>query len=193
MISLSQIALSLAVLSEIVVIAALAHPTIASVPPSVYHTLCPRPSHNASNLQSIPPQFWLGLLLATTGCALRVWCYKTLGTLFTYELSLRPTHTLIRTAPYNIVRHPSYTGLFLHFTGVALLHFSPGGWDRECGITTETKSGPWILLWLGLSAYTFVSVWRRGAVEDRLMQKRFGEVWEQYARDVPCKFFPGVV
>ncbi|KAI0809174.1 hypothetical protein BC629DRAFT_1437382 [Irpex lacteus] len=179
------------ILSEIVVIAKLAYPSNVPVSPEIYHTLCPSASPDTVGLQSITTTFALGVILALCGSAIRTWCYSVLGRFFTYEVSLRPAHALIRDAPYNVVRHPSYTGLFLHFVGVAVVHFSPGGWSRECGML-HTKAGFFICLWLTLVAYTFVSVWRRGAVEDNLLKSKFGSIWEQYAREVPWKFFPWI-
>ena len=179
----------MALFAEGIVIFANAFPHDHTIPSHVYHTLCPRPEHNVQALQRIPASFVLGLVLALSGSAIRVWCYRVLGHMFTYEVSLRPTHSLVKCAPYSIVRHPSYTGVFLHFTGIAILHFSPGGWNRECGIM-QTASGPWISLWLILSAYTFVSVWRRGDIEDAILREKFGSEWEQYRLDVPFKFIP---
>jgi protein-S-isoprenylcysteine O-methyltransferase Ste14 len=173
----------------------LAYPAYIHITPEVHNFLCPFPDTHidTAGLQALPSTFILGLFLSLSGGALRIWCYAVLGRLFTYEVTLQPSHTLVRAAPYSIVRHPSYTGLFMHFTGVALMSLSTGGWIRECGIIHSHKAGPWIIIWITLSAYTFVCVWKRGRIEDQLMKQRFGALWETYAGDVPWKFFPLIV
>ncbi|KAI0341083.1 hypothetical protein BDW22DRAFT_1333253 [Trametopsis cervina] len=181
----------MSIASEIAIIATLAYPDAVSLSPEVYQSLCPRNSHDIVGLQSVSSVFTLGALLAISGGALRVWCYRVLGSLFTYEVTLRPAHTLVRQAPYNTVRHPSYTALILQAIGTIAVLFSPGAWSRECGIM-HTKAGPFVILWPMGVAYTCVSVWRRGALEDDLLRKRFGSVWEEYAREVPWKFFPWI-
>ena len=145
-----------------------------------------------SGMQSITPMFAWGVLLAVCGSAIRTWCYSILGRLFTYEVALRPGHTLIRRPPYTIVRHPSYTGFFLHFIGIAIVYFSPGGWIRECSVM-RTSVGSFVIVWLVLVAYVFVCMWKRGALEDQLLQDAFGPEWDQYAHDVPWKFCPWIV
>ena len=179
-------------LGEVAVIAALAYPSIISLPPTAYQTLCPSASHNASRIQSITLLFALGVFLAVCGSAIRVWCYSVLGRFFTYEITLRPGHKLVRRAPYSIVRHPSYTGLFLHCTGVAMVQFSPGGWIRECGVM-RTNAGLLITVWIVVSAYATLSIWKRGPIEDELLRRAFGKQWDEYAHDVPWKFFPWIV
>ncbi|KAI0311932.1 hypothetical protein OF83DRAFT_1148657 [Amylostereum chailletii] len=139
----------------------------------------------------MPFAFLLGLFLIMAGCSLRVWCYRVLGRLFTYEVAFRPAHTLVTRAPYKLVRHPSYTGLYMHFIGVAILHFAPGSWNRECGIM-YTRAAIWVWVWLVLGVFMFVSVARRSAVEDRVMKEKFADAWEKYRRDVPFMFFPGI-
>ena len=180
------------IISEVAVIATLAYPSMVSVPPTVYHTICPSTSRSISGMQSITPMFAWGVLLAVCGSAIRTWCYSILGRLFTYEVALRPGHTLIRRPPYTIVRHPSYTGFFLHFIGIAIVYFSPGGWIRECSVM-RTSVGSFVIVWLVLVAYVFVCMWKRGALEDQLLQDAFGPEWDQYAHDVPWKFCPWIV
>jgi protein-S-isoprenylcysteine O-methyltransferase Ste14 len=57
------------------------------------------------------------------GAALRLWCYRHLGSLFTYEVGIRQGHSLVATGPYAHLLHPSYTaavmlaGGFLWFCG----------------------------------------------------------------------------
>ncbi|KAI0341045.1 hypothetical protein BDW22DRAFT_1485540 [Trametopsis cervina] len=179
------------IVCEIVLTALLIFPS-TSIPSSrVYHVLCPHPSSSsASHHQSISVLFALGAGLAVLGAALRVWCYAVLGHRFTYEVALRREHTLVCSAPYNWVRHPSYTGFFMHLAGIALVLYAPGGWNAECGQIGARAAARF---WMTTTAYTSWSVWRRGEAEDALLRARFGEAWEAYRRDVPWRFFPGLV
>lgn len=160
--------------------------------PGVYATLCPYPQHHKSVLLSMYPTFALGTFLALFGTVLRAWAYKVLGTLFTYDVTLRPAHKLITNAPYNIVRHPSYTGLFIHFTGMVALFFVHRGWNHVCGIVYSWV-GSLFVIWFAVGIFSTVSIWRRGAVEDKLMKKTFGEAWDNYYHRVPYKYFPGLI
>lgn len=181
---------TLAVVSETTVILAAAFGVQSSSP--LIDTLCPRRERDLFAMQSISLTFAAGAVLNLLGGYIRHWTYKVLGELFTYEVAVRPQHQLVMRAPYNIVRHPSYTGLFMHFGGVAVMHFAEGGWNRECGIM-HTPAVAGVLVWVVLSVFAMSSVWRRGAVEDKLMQSKFGEKWLHYYQQVPYKYFPYVV
>ena len=52
----------------------------------------------------------LGAALVACGCIIRLICYKKLGPLFTFDLTIFPSHTLVTSGPYGIVRHPAYAG-----------------------------------------------------------------------------------
>jgi len=52
------------------------------------------------------------------GGALRLWAMHTLGRLFTFEITIRKEHKLIKHGPYAVLRHPSYTGLILGLAGL---------------------------------------------------------------------------
>ena len=161
--------------------------------PDLYHYLCPHPSRGYLRaMQSMSLTFTAGALLTLTGGYIRPWTYRVLGDLFTYEVTLRPQHKLVTCAPYNVVRHPSYSGLFMHFAGVAVLHFAEGGWNRECGIM-NTPAAAGVVVWIVLSIYAMSSVWRRGSVEDAMMRDTFGDNWVEYHGRVPYKFIPYVV
>ncbi|KAF8481470.1 hypothetical protein JB92DRAFT_2822143 [Gautieria morchelliformis] len=127
-----------------------------------------------------------------TGALIRLWCYKTLGTLFTYVLTIRPDHKLITSGPYAIVRHPSYTGSALMITGMILAVLCPHGYVRECGLMSTPVVGVFLVWAMGMG-YTMVSLLGRGSFEDAALKKEFGVSWEAYRRAVPCRFIPGVV
>jgi protein-S-isoprenylcysteine O-methyltransferase Ste14 len=71
------------------------------------------------------PLFFIGALMATVGGYIRYCCFRALGRLFTFEMSIRDEHELITDGPYSIVRHPSYTGALLTVIGIIFWHSSP--------------------------------------------------------------------
>ena len=62
--------------------------------------------------------------MASIGGLIRYKCYRAMGTLFTFEMSIRKGHMLITSGPYAIVRHPSYAGVILVVIGMFLVHGS---------------------------------------------------------------------
>jgi len=81
------------------------------------------------------------------GALLRLWCFKALGSLFTFEITINPSHRLVTTGPYARVRHPSYTGIFLTLLGSTAVAFAPGSWLKERWLSRTTSVDhlhPWI-------------------------------------------------
>jgi protein-S-isoprenylcysteine O-methyltransferase Ste14 len=154
--------------------------------------VCASPLPSLSTISTLSPVFNLAVGMACTGGLIRLWCYKTLGTLFTFQLTIRQDHKLITSGPYGIVRHPSYSGGILLLTGMALAVLSPHGYVDECGLMSTPVR--WVfLLWVGGLGYWIISLFGRGSFEDATLKKEFGVSWEAYRRSVPCKFIPGVV
>ncbi|OSD07654.1 ICMT-domain-containing protein [Trametes coccinea BRFM310] len=85
----------------------------------------------------------IGTFMAVCGAALRLACFRALGALFTFELTISPTHTLVTDGPYAFVRHPSYAGVYAVLLGATAVMLAPGAWLREA--------------WLGPSA---CAMWR---------------------------------
>ncbi|KAF8578204.1 hypothetical protein K439DRAFT_1395755 [Ramaria rubella] len=123
---------------------------------------------------------------------IRLWCFKTMGRMFTYEVTIRPNHQLITGGPYAYVRHPSYTAVLLMDVGTAIVTMSSHGYVDECRVMSTP--GRWIIITLfSLFAYTIWSLFKRGPVEDAGLRKEFGETWDRYSRAVPCRFIPGLI
>jgi len=61
-----------------------------------------------------------GLALMTAGIGLRVWSIATLGRFFQYQIKVQPGHQVVTSGPYRFVRHPSYTGIAMVLSGIAL-------------------------------------------------------------------------
>ncbi|TFK50598.1 hypothetical protein OE88DRAFT_1751130, partial [Heliocybe sulcata] len=148
-------------------------------------------SHSASALQT-NPTLLLGTLLTTAGAYIRSRCYRALGQLFTFELSVRKEHHLVTSGPYSIVRHPAYTGSFLAFAGIHTCLFGPGSLLRASGIL-DTDVGKVIIgaaaVHGAIIAYFFIS---RTLAEDKVMKEKFGVEWDLWARRVPYRLIPGV-
>ncbi|KAL0947700.1 hypothetical protein HGRIS_013786 [Hohenbuehelia grisea] len=156
----------------------------------IMQTVCPRPSANVQRLVNLDTLTVFGITTMLLACALRVWCYTTLGRLFTYRVAIIPGHKLVTSGPYAHARHPSYTGVFLMLTGAAITYlFTPNNYIQECGIMTT----PWkwlILYWCACVFFSVLSLVNRGQVEDKLMMETFGKEWHAYYATVPYKFIP---
>ncbi|KZT69990.1 hypothetical protein DAEQUDRAFT_750622 [Daedalea quercina L-15889] len=139
---------------------------------------------------TLSPLFLAGIVTGLFGGYFRWQCYRTLGRLFTFELSIREGHKLITEGPYSIVRHPSYTGSILCSWGLGLAYIAPGSWLRECGILA-TRGGR-IAAWAYVAAllYGTPSLFLRARQEDTLLRKQFAEEWEAYAKRVPYRIIP---
>ncbi|KAF8629852.1 hypothetical protein AX15_003214 [Amanita polypyramis BW_CC] len=138
------------------------------------------------------PFFFLGTFLISLGGYIRYRCYKEMGSMFTFEMSIRQDHRLVTSGPYSIVRHPGYTGILCTATGFALWHLSTGSWVRECGALTSKPCQA--VFWAhSLLASTICSgLISRIFKEDEALRGAFGETWEAWARDVPYKLIPGL-
>ena len=65
--------------------------------------------------------FLIGELLFIAGLALRLWAILTLGRFFKVTVSIQAGHRVIRSGPYRLLRHPSYTGLLVALLGLGLM------------------------------------------------------------------------
>ena len=85
------------------------------IPASFFNTSSGRDALSSLIRSTLP--FLTGLALVAAGTLLRLTCYRCLGPLFTFDLTLFPKHTLITSGPYSIVRHPADLGSLLVFLG----------------------------------------------------------------------------
>jgi protein-S-isoprenylcysteine O-methyltransferase Ste14 len=67
----------------------------------------------------------LALVIAYAGLAICIWARIILGRNWSSIPELKRDHELVTGGPYEVVRHPIYTGLLLMFTGVAVLWATP--------------------------------------------------------------------
>jgi len=115
----------------------------------------------------------VGCSLLMAGLLLRSYAIITLKKHFTVDLAIQPGHRLIRHGPYRMVRHPSYTGALLCFSGLAL---SVGYW------ATAT-----IILLPVILAY----LWRI-AKEEHILTIAFGIAYQEY-RNSTYRLIPGII
>ena len=137
----------------------------------------------------------IGASLVVFGSFLRLTCFRTLGQLFTFDLTILPEHTLIKSGLYSYVRHPAYTGSLCMILGLALVNLTPGSWLSEAGILGRGRLGlylraiggaVWWLWWLAVGV-------KRCRAEDAELRKTFGKEWEDYANQVRYWFVPGLL
>lgn len=64
--------------------------------------------------------FIVGLVLMTFGIFVRQWSIVALGRYFTGDLRISAGQPVIEKGPYRWVRHPSYSGLIIFFSGFGL-------------------------------------------------------------------------
>ncbi|KAF8874995.1 hypothetical protein BD779DRAFT_1613496 [Infundibulicybe gibba] len=137
------------------------------------------------------PFFVIGVLAVALGTYIRLDCFRALGPLFTFDLTVLPAHRLITTRFYAYVRHPAYAGSILLVAGLAFSHLTAGSWMTECGPLHSGRSAyvVWALWWL----WTLAVGVSRAAAEDKQMRKIFSQEWEAYAAKVHWWFFPGII
>ena len=144
--------------------------------PASISTLFPQISIFVDCLPLTPISLF-GYVFLIVGGGGRIWCYRTLGKFFTFELTIRNSHKLIRTGPYAYVRHPSYTFGFIALIGVFLIHrrlanfFPHRTW-------IQTMAGPVGFL-ICCMMLALVFKWRVSREEEEL-GKTFGKEWTEY-------------
>jgi protein-S-isoprenylcysteine O-methyltransferase Ste14 len=104
---------------------------------------------------------WAGLAVMAAGLALRVFSILWLGPMFTRLVQVLPGHRLVTSGPYRFVRHPSYSGLLLFFTGLGLAF------------------GDWLSM-LIMAFVPALGVLYRIRVEEEVLIGTFGEEYEEY-------------
>jgi protein-S-isoprenylcysteine O-methyltransferase Ste14 len=107
---------------------------------------------------------WTGLVLCIAGLAFSIWARVTLGRNWSGAITLKEGHELIQGGPYQLVRHPIYTGLITMFlaTVMVLGHVS--------GIVG--------------ALLVSVSFWIKLGDEEKLMLKQFPDQYAAYQQRV---------
>ncbi|KAG6331080.1 hypothetical protein ID866_8010 [Astraeus odoratus] len=136
--------------------------------------------------------FILGTALAVFGGWLRFVCYRTLGDLFTFTLTVRPGHKLITHGPYSIVRHPSYSALICSIMGIVIMQASNTSWMRESGTFRSVLVELLVPIWIFSMTIVTLCVCVRMKEEDRMMEVMFKDEWMSWAGRVRYRLIPWV-
>ncbi|KAH8085447.1 hypothetical protein BXZ70DRAFT_900106 [Cristinia sonorae] len=141
----------------------------------------------------VTPTFLLGSLLSFVATLIRIWCYRTLGRHFTFQLAILSHHKLITSGPYAIVRHPGYTASVIMNTGALLCQLSEGSFLREVVVR---RGGVWgqvlAAVWVGMVGAVSWMLVSRIPKEDTVLRKEFGEEWDGWAERTRYRLIPGV-
>ncbi|HEV2018718.1 MAG TPA: isoprenylcysteine carboxylmethyltransferase family protein [Gemmatimonadaceae bacterium] len=119
------------------------------------------------------PLFVVGVLMIVLGSLLRRYCWRTLGEYFTGDVKAKPNQPVIRSGPYRLVRHPSYTAGMIMFIGIGL---ALGSWVSFILLTIAT-----------IATYSY-----RVAVEERVLLETIGEPYGTYMKERK-RFIPYIV
>jgi protein-S-isoprenylcysteine O-methyltransferase len=118
-------------------------------------------------MPGLPFTAWIGVVLAASGVALRLWAVLQLRDRYTRTLLIQDQQSVERGGPYRWVRHPGYLGSLLCLNGVAL------------------ASGNWVTLVASIIA-TSAAYAHRIRVEDEMLVAAFGPSYDEYRRRVPA-------
>lgn len=111
---------------------------------------------------------WLGLALTTLGVGIAIWARYCIGEYWSARVTLKEGHQLIRSGPYQFVRHPIYTGMLVGAIGSAL---TLGEWRGVLAV-----------------ALVLATHWRKARREESLLTAEFGEQYAAYRRSTGFLF-----
>ena len=123
----------------------------------------------------LPAGVWfvtIGLLLHAGSALFAVWARRHLGRNWSGAITAKVDHQLIRTGPYRVIRHPSYSGMLGMFLGTAF-------------VSGELH---------GLLALVIIAVayWRKIRLEEQVLRDVFGAQYNEYRRK-SWAVIPGLV
>jgi protein-S-isoprenylcysteine O-methyltransferase Ste14 len=132
---------------------------------------CVGPIH--PDLPSTDPLAMTGTI-AVAACGVgAVWIFyasaRALKKNWSIDARMRPDHELVRSGPYNRLRHPIYLGLLLFMLALAI------------------AAGHFAQLILAVPLYLWGTVIRT-RIEDRLLSETFGASFDEYRRSTPALF-----
>jgi protein-S-isoprenylcysteine O-methyltransferase len=132
-----------------------------------------------AGLSNVGPRFlpglpwrWFGAGLFAAGTALRWWAIVHLGRFFSVDVAIARDHQVVDTGPYHVVRHPSYTGLLLQCAGL--------------GVMLGTALSLFVII-----VPTFLVLFHRIRVEERVLLANFGNAYAAYTRRTK-RLLPGI-
>lgn len=114
----------------------------------------------------------IGLLIEVAFLLLAVWARQLLGHNWSGAVAIKVDQELIRSGPYNFVRHPIYAGMLGAYLGIAM-------------ISGEVHA----LLGLILACFAY---WRKIRIEEQYLSTVFGSAYLDYQAGVSA-IIPGVL
>jgi protein-S-isoprenylcysteine O-methyltransferase Ste14 len=110
--------------------------------------------------------FWIGTALIVVGLGFAAWARIHLAGNWSGTVTLKQDHSLTRSGPYRLVRHPIYTGLLTAILGSAV---------------AEAE-------WRGLVALALItlSFLRKLTIEEKFLTAQFGDAYARYRAEVPA-------
>lgn len=106
----------------------------------------------------------LGLALLLIGILFAFWARFFLGGNWSSDVTIKEDHTLIRSGPYRIVRHPIYTGILLALLGTAIVFG-----ELRCFVGV---------------AIAVAGLKLKSLAEETLMRQQFGGQYTAYQQEV---------
>ncbi len=110
--------------------------------------------------------FWSGTALVAIGLGFAVWARVHLAGNWSGTVTLKQDHSLTRSGPYGLARHPIYTGILVALLGSAI---AEAEWRGFLGLVLIT-----------------VAFLRKIAIEERFLTAQFGEAYLRYRAEVPA-------
>ena len=101
----------------------------------------------------------VGAVLCVVGVALAVWARAILGTNWSGRPAIKEDHELVTSGPYNLIRHPIYSGMLLAMLGTSLVVGIPG-----------------LLVFI---PFAIIAAYRIG-IEERLLTQIFADEYQHY-------------
>jgi protein-S-isoprenylcysteine O-methyltransferase Ste14 len=113
-----------------------------------------------------PISFWSGAALVAIGLIFAGWARAHLAGNWSGTVTLKQDHSLTRSGPYRLARHPIYTGLLLAILGSAIAEAEWRGF-------------------VALALFT-LSFLRKITIEERFLVAEFGDAYGRYRAEVPA-------
>ncbi|WP_410671349.1 methyltransferase family protein [Amycolatopsis sp. cmx-4-68] len=120
-----------------------------------------RAIHPAAGIGGAWP-FPLGIVIGWLGLVLRWWSFISLGKYFTVTVRTSEDQPVVERGPYRVLRHPTYTGLLLVFSGGGLI---VNNWVSAAGA----------------GAVLLVALIHRLRIEERALEEALGGRYRQFA------------
>ncbi|MCK9402889.1 MAG: isoprenylcysteine carboxylmethyltransferase family protein [Chitinophagaceae bacterium] len=118
----------------------------------------------SSDWNSVSMLTIVGACMIIAGISFRAWAVHSLGKYFTATVQIKEDHRLIKTGPYRIVRHPSYTGAFMAIIAGGVILGSLTGFIISC-------------------MAMIIAYYVRIGIEEKELIARFGDDYLAYKRD----------